>query len=174
VHPVGDESDEGGGLARARGAEHGGGCTRGEVEHGALRRVEHREPRGPGRRGDGGGGRGDLGIRRVGHDPTVGAASDIPSAPVPLTADRRFRALAVSYARPVDIRIGIINTAREIGFETDQSAADIERTVAAALDAKSAFFTLKDDKGKLYIVPTSNLAYVEVGSDTSRRVGFVA
>jgi len=74
----------------------------------------------------------------------------------------------------VDIRIGIINTAREIGFETDQSAADIERTVAAALDAKSAFFTLKDDKGKLYIVPTSNLAYVEVGSDTSRRVGFVA
>ena len=73
----------------------------------------------------------------------------------------------------MDIRIGIANTAREIGFETSQTAAEIEQTVAAALDAGSAFFTLKDDKGKLFIVPTANLAYVEIGSDTARRVGFV-
>ncbi len=73
----------------------------------------------------------------------------------------------------MDIRIGIANTAREISFETSQSAAEIERVITTALDAGSTFFTLKDDKGKLFIVPTANLAYVEVGSDTARRVGFV-
>lgn len=73
----------------------------------------------------------------------------------------------------MDIRIGIANTAREINFETSQTAGEIQQAVAAALDAGSTYFTLKDDKGKLYIVPTANLAYVEVGSDTARRVGFV-
>ncbi|MFP7760960.1 DUF3107 domain-containing protein [Marisediminicola sp. LYQ85] len=74
----------------------------------------------------------------------------------------------------MDIRIGIANSPREINFESSQTAAEIEQTVGAALEAKSTHFTLKDDKGKLYVVPTAALAYVEIGSDTSRRVGFVA
>lgn len=74
----------------------------------------------------------------------------------------------------MDIRIGIANTPREINFESSQSAAEIEQTVSDALDAKSNYFMLKDDKGKVYLVPTLSLAYVEIGSDTSRRVGFVA
>ena len=74
----------------------------------------------------------------------------------------------------MDIRIGIANTAREISFETAESAEDIEKTIASALDAGSTYFSLKDDKGRLYLVPTVNLAYVEIGSDTARRVGFVA
>jgi hypothetical protein len=74
----------------------------------------------------------------------------------------------------VDIRIGIMNTSREIAFESSQSPAEIEGLVASALTAKSTHVSLKDDKGKLYVVPTAALAYVEIGSDTSRRVGFVA
>lgn len=74
----------------------------------------------------------------------------------------------------MDIRIGIANTAREISFETAESAEDIEKTIASALDAGSTYFSLRDDKGRLYLVPTVNLAYVEIGSDTARRVGFVA
>ena len=74
----------------------------------------------------------------------------------------------------MDIRIGIANTPREINFESSQTAAEIEQAVSAALDAKSTYFTLKDDKGKIYLVPTLSLAYVEIGSDASRRVGFVA
>lgn len=73
----------------------------------------------------------------------------------------------------MDIRIGIANTAREISFETSQTAPEVEQVIAAALDAGSTHFSLRDDKGKLYIVPTANLAYVEIGSDTARRVGFV-
>lgn len=74
----------------------------------------------------------------------------------------------------MDIRIGIFNSPREIGFETSQPAAEIEETVAAALAGKTSYLKLSDDKGRVYIVPTIGLAYVELGSETSRRVGFVA
>ncbi len=33
---------------------------------------------------------------------------------------------------------------------------------------------LSDDKGKLYIVPTASFSYLEVGTETRSRVGFVA
>ena len=45
---------------------------------------------------------------------------------------------------------------------------------ALALLQQLADGSLKDDKGKLYIVPTAALAYLEVGSEESRRIGFVA
>ncbi len=74
----------------------------------------------------------------------------------------------------VEIRIGIANSPRELSFETSQPAAEIEKIVAEALDAGASFFKLSDDKGKVYLVPTASFAYIEVGSDQSRRVGFVA
>jgi hypothetical protein len=55
----------------------------------------------------------------------------------------------------VDIRIGILNSPREISFET-------------------AYIRLIDDKHKVYIIPTASFGYIEVGSEISRRVGFVA
>ena len=73
----------------------------------------------------------------------------------------------------MDIRIGIFNSPREIGFETSQPVAEIEKTVAAALAGTTPYLKLADDKGRIYIVPTIGLAYVELGSETSRRVGFV-
>ena len=74
----------------------------------------------------------------------------------------------------MDIRIGIANTARELSFESTQTAAEVEKAVASALSSDAKFLSLTDDKGKVYIVPTANLAYVEVGGGESRRVGFVA
>ena len=74
----------------------------------------------------------------------------------------------------MDIRIGIANTPREISFESSKTSADVEKIVADALDADAKFIKLSDDKGKVYIVPTAALAYLEVGSEESRRVGFVA
>jgi len=74
----------------------------------------------------------------------------------------------------VDIRIGIANSPREISFESSQTAADVEKIVSAALDSDAKFVKLADDKGKIYIVPTVSLSYIEVGSEESRRIGFVA
>jgi len=73
----------------------------------------------------------------------------------------------------VDIRIGIINTGRELSFESSESADAIKATVAEAI-ASGSPLSLSDIKGNSYIVPTANLAFVEVGSEETRRVGFVA
>ena len=74
----------------------------------------------------------------------------------------------------MDIRIGITNSPREISFETAQTAAEVEKVVGDALDGGKSFVTLADSKGKTYLVPTASLAYVEVGSEESRKVGFVS
>jgi len=74
----------------------------------------------------------------------------------------------------VDIRIGIINSPRELSFESDQAAADIEKIVATALESDAKFIRLVDDKGRVFLVPVETFAYIEVGSESTRRVGFVA
>ena len=74
----------------------------------------------------------------------------------------------------MEIRIGIINTGRELSFETSASADDVRTQIAAALDEGASHVTLADVKGNSYIVPTANLGYVELGTEESRRVGFVA
>ncbi|AYF97076.1 DUF3107 domain-containing protein [Protaetiibacter intestinalis] len=74
----------------------------------------------------------------------------------------------------MDIRIGIANTARELSFESSQTPAEVEKAVEKALTAGDPFISLSDDKGKIYIVPTAGLSYIEVGGGESRRVGFVA
>lgn len=74
----------------------------------------------------------------------------------------------------MEIRIGIVNTAREISFESDATMDEIESAVADALTGKTPFLKLTDNKGKAYLVPTATIGFVEVGNDSGRRVGFVA
>ena len=74
----------------------------------------------------------------------------------------------------MDIRIGIINSPREINFESSQTAQEVETIVATALESESKFVKLTDSKGKLFIVPVATIGYIEIGSESTRRVGFVA
>jgi hypothetical protein len=74
----------------------------------------------------------------------------------------------------VEIRIGIANTARELSFETNESAEVVKKAISTALDSGATHVTLADVKGNSYIIPTAGLAYIEVGTEESRRVGFVA
>ncbi len=74
----------------------------------------------------------------------------------------------------MEIRIGIVNTGRELNFETDDSAEAVKKSVAAALDSGATHVTFGDSKGNAYIVPTASLAFVELGTEDVRRVGFVA
>lgn len=74
----------------------------------------------------------------------------------------------------VEIRVGIANIGRELSFETDAAAEDIRSAVAEALDSKATSVSFTDSKGSSYIVPTASLAYVEIGTEESRRIGFVA
>ena len=73
----------------------------------------------------------------------------------------------------MEIRIGMINTSREIGLETSSSVAEVEALVADALTGKTPLLKLSDEKGKVYLVASANIAFVELGSDQNRRIGFV-
>lgn len=72
----------------------------------------------------------------------------------------------------MEIRIGIIHTGRELSFESESSAEEVQKQVQTALEQNATHLVLKDAKGSSYIVPTAQLGYVEIGSDHSRRVGF--
>lgn len=74
----------------------------------------------------------------------------------------------------MDISIGIANSPRELSFETEQSAAEVQKIVTTALESDAKYFSLSDSKGRVFVVPTASFTYIEVGSETSRRVGFVA
>lgn len=74
----------------------------------------------------------------------------------------------------MDIKIGIRQSSREISFESAQSASEVEAQVAQALEAGAKVLKLADNKGRLYVVPTDALAYVEIGEEETRRVGFIA
>ncbi len=74
----------------------------------------------------------------------------------------------------MEIRIGIANTGRELSFETNESADAVKKSVASALDSAATHITFVDDRGSSYIVPVAGLAYIEIGTEETRRVGFVA
>lgn len=74
----------------------------------------------------------------------------------------------------MEISIGIANSPRELSFESNQTAADIQNIVTTALESEAKFFSLADDKGRVFVVPTATFSYIEVGTESSRRVGFVA
>jgi hypothetical protein len=72
----------------------------------------------------------------------------------------------------MEIRIGIQHAPRELSFETESSAADINAQLTAAL-ANGGVLNLSDVKGQSYLIPAANVAYIEFGSTQSRPVGFV-
>ena len=73
----------------------------------------------------------------------------------------------------MEVKIGIQNVGREIVFESSQSADAVADVVAEAMNS-SKELRLKDDKGRLIIVPAGVIGYVEIGAEEVRRVGFGA
>ncbi len=73
----------------------------------------------------------------------------------------------------VDIRIGILNSPRELALESAQTADEVTTAITAAVEKGAPLVTLVDNKGKHFLVPTAAIGYVEIGSDSARRIGFV-
>jgi hypothetical protein len=74
----------------------------------------------------------------------------------------------------MDVRIGIRDNARDISFESGLSAKDLMATVKKAIEASEPLLELSDEKGSIILIPTSSIAYVEIGAEETRRVGFLA
>ncbi len=76
----------------------------------------------------------------------------------------------------MDVRIGVFQTPREIVVEMgDVDDEAVLSDISSSLGDTNGVLWLKDRRGRRYGVPTSKVAYVEVGvSAEDRRVGFGA
>jgi len=74
----------------------------------------------------------------------------------------------------MEVKIGIQSVPRELVVDTDATAAEVERELAAALTAENGkgLFTLTTQKGGRIVVPADKIAFVEFSTDQARRVGF--
>jgi hypothetical protein len=71
----------------------------------------------------------------------------------------------------LEIKIGIQNIGREIVLESAEDADAVATVVEEAI-TKGTELRLKDDKGRIIIVPGTALGYVEIGAEEARKVGF--
>ena len=74
----------------------------------------------------------------------------------------------------MEVKIGIQSVPRELVVETDATAEEVERQLAAALAAADgkAIFALTTQKGGRILVPADKVAFIEFSTDQARRVGF--
>lgn len=72
----------------------------------------------------------------------------------------------------MDITIGIAEHGRQLTLSVDQDQDTIEKLVTEAL--AGSVLSLADDKGRKIMVPTSKIAFVEIGAADGRRVGFAS
>ena len=71
----------------------------------------------------------------------------------------------------MEIKVGIQHVNREIVVETTESAADIEASLATAMSDET-FFTVTDERGRKVLIPATKIAYVDLGEENARHVGF--
>jgi hypothetical protein len=58
-----------------------------------------------------------------------------------------------------------------LNFESALGTAEIQSAVAAALKSGDALI-LEDIRGRVLMVPSDKIGFVEIGEQTDRRVGF--
>lgn len=72
----------------------------------------------------------------------------------------------------MEIKIGIQETPRELVIASNQTPDEVHDLVAAALAEDNSILRLDDEKGRRYLVPASQIAYVEIAPSDVRKVGF--
>jgi hypothetical protein len=77
----------------------------------------------------------------------------------------------------VDVRIGVTNTMREIDLDVDDSIErdQLKDHIEKALSSDEGVLWIADKKGREVAIPSSKVAYVEIGSPADgRTIGFTA
>jgi hypothetical protein len=74
----------------------------------------------------------------------------------------------------MEVKIGIQSIPRELIVDTDATAEELERDLAAALAVPEGrgIFALTTQKGGRVVVPADKIAFVEFSTDQARRIGF--
>jgi hypothetical protein len=75
----------------------------------------------------------------------------------------------------MDVRIGVVYSARELTVETDDSVDSVTATIEGAVSKGDSLLWLTDKKGRRVGVPVDKIAYIEIVTDAgARKVGFGA
>lgn len=74
----------------------------------------------------------------------------------------------------MEVRIGIKDSPRELTFETDATAAEVRKQIEDAIATDAALVELTSEKGNQYLIATRSIAYVELGGEAARKVGFIS
>jgi hypothetical protein len=75
----------------------------------------------------------------------------------------------------MEVRIGVVYSARELTVETDDSVDSVAAIIESAVGNGDSLLWLTDTKGRRIGVPVDKIAYVEVAADAGgRKVGFGA
>ena len=73
----------------------------------------------------------------------------------------------------MDVRIGVVYTAKELSVELEGKAEEVVSAIEDALKGGAPVIWLTDKKGRRVGVPSDKVAYIEVAEeDTAKRVGF--
>jgi hypothetical protein len=71
----------------------------------------------------------------------------------------------------VEVKIGIVESPRELVVSSDQTPDEVQKLVDASLNGGEPLLKLVDDKGRRFLVRAEQIAYVEI-APAERRVGF--
>ena len=74
----------------------------------------------------------------------------------------------------MEIKVGVKGAPRELVVDSPKTAEEVLALVQAAVTTGTGLLVLEDIKGRQVLVPVDKLAYVEIGEQTERRVGFGA
>ena len=72
----------------------------------------------------------------------------------------------------VDVKIGVTDTGRELLVSSASTPEEIKDKVTEALKDQTGTLLLEDDKGRVVLIPSAKIAYVEIAAADGRRVGF--
>lgn len=72
----------------------------------------------------------------------------------------------------MEVRIAVQHTSRELVIESAQTSSEISDAVQEALSGEGKMLVLADERGRTVMVPADRLAFVDIGEESVRRVGF--
>ena len=73
----------------------------------------------------------------------------------------------------MEIKVGIVESPRELTVETEISATDVEADLAEALSSDGVL-KLTEKRGRIVLIPAARISYLDLGSEQVRPVGFGA
>jgi Protein of unknown function (DUF3107) len=72
----------------------------------------------------------------------------------------------------VEVKIGVKGALRELTVDTTLGPDEVAAAVREALASDAGVLILAGEKGQQVMVPRDKLAYIEIGEQVERRVGF--